>query len=362
VLGHVQRGGTPTARDRVLATRYGLKAAELVHERRFGRMAALHGDAIVDVSLAEATAELKTVPPEWYDVAARSSADRVSHAPTATRLAAIDLDGTLLRSDTTISDRSRTALADARAAGIVVVLVTARSPRSVRVIARDAGLDGLAICATARRSTTSTAGTIVRHTDARRGDRAPDRARSPRAHPGIAFGWELELRFGSEPAYEAQRDAAWWPRPDDAYPACDVLEWHEPMTKLLARLPGVDLDDVLAHARELGADEASVTLTGDAFVEVMAAGVAKEAALAALAAERGIAPGEVGRVRRPADRRRDARMGRASESPSRTPIPARSRRPTRVTVSNDEDGVALVLERLASLSRGAARPSARSRR
>ncbi len=69
VLGHVQRGGSPTARDRVLATRYGLKAADLVHEGNFGRMAALHGDAIVDVSLAEATAELKTVPPEWYDVA-----------------------------------------------------------------------------------------------------------------------------------------------------------------------------------------------------------------------------------------------------------------------------------------------------
>jgi 6-phosphofructokinase 1 len=69
VLGHVQRGGSPTPRDRVLATRYGLKAADLVHEGRFGRMAALRGDAIVDVSLAEATAELKTVPPEWYDVA-----------------------------------------------------------------------------------------------------------------------------------------------------------------------------------------------------------------------------------------------------------------------------------------------------
>jgi phosphofructokinase-like protein len=69
VLGHVQRGGTPTARDRVLATRYGLKAADLVEEQRFGRMAALHGDAIVDVSLAEATAELKTVPPAWFDVA-----------------------------------------------------------------------------------------------------------------------------------------------------------------------------------------------------------------------------------------------------------------------------------------------------
>jgi phosphofructokinase-like protein len=69
VLGHVQRGGTPTPRDRVLATRYGLKAADLAHEGRFGQMAALHGDAIVDVSLEEATKELKTVPSEWYEVA-----------------------------------------------------------------------------------------------------------------------------------------------------------------------------------------------------------------------------------------------------------------------------------------------------
>src|SRR6185503_3263472 len=69
VLGHVQRGGSPTPRDRVLATRYGLKAADLVHEGRFGRMAALRGDSIVDVSLDEATAELKTVPEDWYEVA-----------------------------------------------------------------------------------------------------------------------------------------------------------------------------------------------------------------------------------------------------------------------------------------------------
>jgi ATP-dependent phosphofructokinase / diphosphate-dependent phosphofructokinase len=69
VLGHVQRGGTPTPRDRVLATRYGLKAADLVEEGKFGRMAALRGDEIVDVSLAAATAELKTVPREWWEVA-----------------------------------------------------------------------------------------------------------------------------------------------------------------------------------------------------------------------------------------------------------------------------------------------------
>jgi ATP-dependent phosphofructokinase / diphosphate-dependent phosphofructokinase len=69
VLGHVQRGGTPTARDRVLATRFGLAAADLVQEGRFGRMVALRGNEIVDIPLAEAVAELKTVPAHWYDVA-----------------------------------------------------------------------------------------------------------------------------------------------------------------------------------------------------------------------------------------------------------------------------------------------------
>ena len=69
VLGHVQRGGSPTPRDRVLATRFGLQAADLVHERRFGLMAALQGDDIVAVPLRDAVAELKTVPPHWYETA-----------------------------------------------------------------------------------------------------------------------------------------------------------------------------------------------------------------------------------------------------------------------------------------------------
>ena len=69
VLGHIQRGGSPTARDRVLATRFGLKAAELAQAGEFGMMAALRGDDVVAVSLEEATAELKTVPPAWYAVA-----------------------------------------------------------------------------------------------------------------------------------------------------------------------------------------------------------------------------------------------------------------------------------------------------
>jgi phosphofructokinase-like protein len=62
VLGHVQRGGTPTAYDRVLATRFGLHAADAVQDGDFGVMVALRGTDIVRVKLAEATAELKTVP------------------------------------------------------------------------------------------------------------------------------------------------------------------------------------------------------------------------------------------------------------------------------------------------------------
>ena len=69
VLGHIQRGGTPTARDRILATRFGLKAADLVEAGDYGKMAALHGDDVIAVSLEEATATLKTVPVEWYTVA-----------------------------------------------------------------------------------------------------------------------------------------------------------------------------------------------------------------------------------------------------------------------------------------------------
>ena len=69
VLGHVQRGGTPTAFDRVLATRFGTGAIDAVHAGDFGAMVALRGGDIVRVPLAEATAELKLVDPALYEVA-----------------------------------------------------------------------------------------------------------------------------------------------------------------------------------------------------------------------------------------------------------------------------------------------------
>lgn len=69
ILGHIQRGGTPTAYDRVLATRFGLHAVDAVADGDFGVMVALRGTDIVRVKLSEATAELKTVPTERYEEA-----------------------------------------------------------------------------------------------------------------------------------------------------------------------------------------------------------------------------------------------------------------------------------------------------
>jgi phosphofructokinase-like protein len=66
VLGHIQRGGTPTAFDRVLATRFGVHAIDAVHDGAFGTMVALRATDIIRVPLTEATSELKTVPPERY--------------------------------------------------------------------------------------------------------------------------------------------------------------------------------------------------------------------------------------------------------------------------------------------------------
>jgi 6-phosphofructokinase 1 len=69
VLGHIQRGGSPTAFDRVLATRYGLGAIDMVHRGEFGRMAALRGNKIVSIPLAEATAKNRIVDQEMLDAA-----------------------------------------------------------------------------------------------------------------------------------------------------------------------------------------------------------------------------------------------------------------------------------------------------
>ncbi len=80
VIGHIQRGGPPTLFDRMLATRAGLKAMDLAHDGRFGLMAALKGNDMAAVPLAEATSKLKTVTPEWLSLLDQLCAPRAAAA------------------------------------------------------------------------------------------------------------------------------------------------------------------------------------------------------------------------------------------------------------------------------------------
>jgi phosphofructokinase-like protein len=69
VLGHIQRGGSPTAYDRLIGTQFGVKAVELVKEKKFGQMVSLHGNKILSVPLEEAVSQRKKIDMELYEIA-----------------------------------------------------------------------------------------------------------------------------------------------------------------------------------------------------------------------------------------------------------------------------------------------------
>lgn len=227
------------------------------------------------------------------------------------------------------------------------MIVTARSPRTVVEIARDAGLDGIAICANGATVFDLDRGAITEHV-ALANEVGREVAGALRAEvPSVVFGWELELRFGSEPAYEAQRASTWWPRPEGSFPPCEVRAWELPFTKLLGRVEAPMLPRLFEVACEAAGERASVTLTGDAFVEVMAPGVSKQAALSRIAARLGVSREDVVAF---GDQLADVGMiewaGHGVAMANGTPevIAAADE----VTSANDEDGVAATLERLLS--------------
>jgi Cof subfamily protein (haloacid dehalogenase superfamily) len=256
------------------------------------------------------------------------------------RLAAIDLDGTLLRPDGTLSERSRAALGRARAAGIRVVLVTARGPRSVRVLAAELGLDGSAICSNGAITLDLASGEVVR-TQPLGAEIAARLVRELRTRlPGILFAAESE-EIGLEPGF-----AAWEWEPPAGTRYADGLELvAEPVAKLIVRHETHALEAIAEAARELAGGDAAVTIPGPWTVEISAAGVSKAAALAELCAELGVAPEEVVAF---GDYPNDLPMlewaGHAVAVANAHPDVLRAA--DEITASNADDGVALVLERL----------------
>jgi Cof subfamily protein (haloacid dehalogenase superfamily) len=256
------------------------------------------------------------------------------------RLAAIDLDGTLLRPDGSLSDRSRAALTRARATGIRIVLVTARGPRSVRVLAAELGLDGAAICSNGAITLDLASGEVVR-TQPLGAEIAARLVRELRSRlPGILFAAESE-EIMLEPGFAAWE---WEPPPGTRY--ADGLELvAEPVAKLIVRHDAHALEAIAEAARELAGEDAAVTIPGPWTVEISAAGVSKAAALAELCAELGIAADEVVAF---GDYPNDLPVlewaGHAVAVANAHPDVLAAA--DEITASNADDGVALVLERL----------------
>jgi Cof subfamily protein (haloacid dehalogenase superfamily) len=257
------------------------------------------------------------------------------------RLVASDLDGTLLRSDLSVSDRTRTALGRAVAAGIRVVVVSARPPRWLGVELDKLGVPGTGICCNGAVVYDFERGVAVAHHPlaadlaVRLVERLRERA------PGVAFACEDE-RF--EFAREAGYVRLWEIGPEP--PVRDALEFAAaPLTKLVAQHPELSQAELLAIAHEVCGDEAVATISGERLVELSAAGVTKAFALANLCAELGIGAGEVVAF---GDMPNDVPMlewaGRGVAVANAHPDALAAA--DEVTASNDEDGVALVLERL----------------
>jgi len=205
-------------------------------------------------------------------------------------LVATDLDGTIVRSDGTISARTVAAFARVEAAGARFTLVTGRPPRVMRAIAATFGHRGTAICSNGAVEYDMRTGTVTaRHLIPPEALRAAARALRA-AIPGIGLAVERPDGRAADDAYQA---VSWDTNASIARPGDQAL-FGVPATKLLARHLGYSPDDLLALAAPVldGLVSASHS-NGKGLIEAAAVGVSKATAVAELAASHGISPGEV---------------------------------------------------------------------
>lgn len=258
------------------------------------------------------------------------------------RLVATDLDGTLLRSDGTIDARTRQAIARVEAAGVPVVLCTARPPRWMGRLAQETGHRGIAVCSNGSVIWDLHTETVV--------DTFPFAVEAARevvarlrgALPDATWAVERHGVFAREPRYVPH-----WPVPDDTVvDEIDVL-LAVPALQLMVRHPWLTGDELLARARELVSDlaELSHSSNADTLLEIGAAGVSKASGLAVLCERQGIDPADVLAF---GDMPNDLAM---LEWAGRSVAVANAHAEVieiadEVTASNDEAGVAQVLERL----------------
>lgn len=263
------------------------------------------------------------------------------------RVIATDLDGTIVRSDGTISDRTTKALARAEEAGISVVLVTGRPPRWIAPVAEATGHHGVVICSNGAiiydlhderivESFLIPSSTVVQVTEILR-----------EAMPDLGFAVET----GTDVYKTAGYHSGWDVNPDPLLPdlSLDEVTAHD-AAKLLASHPTMDVDDLLEVARPLVEHLVEPTHSnGRGLVEMGALGVSKATTLARYAAEVNAAPEQVvafGDM--PNDLPMLAWAGTAYAVANAHPLVLAA--VERTAKSNDDDGVAIVIESLLGVS------------
>jgi Cof subfamily protein (haloacid dehalogenase superfamily) len=265
------------------------------------------------------------------------------------KLVATDLDGTLLRSDGTVSSRTRAALEAAEAAGLVVVFVTGRPPRWLDDVVEQTGHLGVAVGANGAVIYDLRTEEIVQaHTievDAVHAVAAEIRV----AFPEVAYAVEYVDGFAAEPDYvhdwevNPRTDRRGNPVPPPAIGTITEIA-RRPVLKLLAKDRGVEADEFLSSADALLAGRASITHSSSfGLLEIAAPGVTKASGLAQVAARHGIAPHEVVAI---GDMPNDVPM---LQWAGRSYAVGNAHRAARaaadqVVGTNDEDAVATVIE------------------
>ena len=256
-------------------------------------------------------------------------------------LIATDLDGTLLRSDHTVSERTLRALAAATAAGAVHIVVTGRSASWTRPTLDAIGYTGLAVCG--QGAQVYDAGTHRELTsvtlDRRLAQLALAKIEAETGPLLTAVAQDgLDGEFLAGPGYRLLGD--------DPVTRCDPSGfWERPITRMFLQHPTLDDDELALTAREIAGQLVDVVLAGPGFIEVLPLGLSKATGLALAAARLGVTKDRAiafGDMPNDLPMFRWAACGVAMANAHPTLLTAADE----VTLSNDEDGVAVVLEHI----------------
>lgn len=261
------------------------------------------------------------------------------------RLVATDLDGTVLHSDGSVSDRTAAALRAAEDSGVMVVVATGRPPRWMRPIADALGHTGIAVCSNGAVVYDLHTDLVIEHTAISRDVVLAVAAAVRTAMPEVAFAIETrDAGFGREASYPVARDVD-LESGGVRIGSLDELV-SDDVVKLLVRHKTLDPDGLLEAAREVAGGLAELTHSSrTGLLEISATGVTKAATLARIADRHGIDPEDIVAF---GDMPNDVPMlawaGRGYAMANAHPEVLAATE--HMAPSNDEDGVAQVVEEL----------------